>query len=154
MSPSPESLIPTPAPGGGSGIAQPCKEIKFGTQVVEWALEKDKDHLRGAFGEQYRIVSYQDEQGTSLMGRACSGSFMGQVGPRPGLKSGRYSERLQLLSLGSSVAPALGRGIGGASKALAGPGPSLPLCIPLFNLQVCMEGVLDASPALGAGTAV
>ena len=60
--------------------------------MVEWALEKDKDHLRGAFGEQYRIVSYQDEQGTSLMGRACSGSFVGLVGPRPGLKGGRYSE--------------------------------------------------------------
>lgn len=122
--------------------------------MVEWALEKDKDHLRGAFGEQYRIVSYQDEQGTSLMGRACSGSFVGLVGSRPGLKGERHSESLQLLSLGSSVAPVLGRGVGGASKTLAGPGPSLPPCIPPFNLQVCMEGVLDASLALGAGTAV
>ena len=52
------------------------------------------------------------------------------------------------------MAPALVRGVGGASKALAGPGPALPPCIPPSNLQVCVEGVLDASLVLGAGTAV
>lgn len=101
-------------------------------------------HVRGAFGEQYKIVSYQDKQSRSSMGRECSEGFMEQVGPKPGFKGGRYSWSLLLLALESSMAPTLERGTQGPSKTLAGPGPSLPPFIPLFNQQMYTESLLDA----------
>ena len=42
------------------------------------------------------------------------------------------------------MAPTLERGIEGPSETLAGSGPSLPPCIPLFNQQMYMESPLDA----------